>query len=101
MFLANLFSRICSACAQFVINVANQRASYLFSTCTIRGVLVLRSANQLNSRQSKSEPDSRCGVWSILITGCPTGKHELDVCADTVLVVFFSIMANFRQKCFF
>ena len=28
------------------------------------------------------------------------GKHELDVCAGTVLVVF-SIMANFRQKCFF
>ena len=97
MFLANLFSRICSARAQFVIVVANQRASYLFSTWTIRGVLVLRSAYQLNSRQSKSEP---CGVWSILITGCPTGKLELDVCAGTVLVVF-SIMANFRQKCFF
>ena len=100
MFSANLFSRICSARAQFVIVVANQRASYLFSTCTIRGVLVLRSANQLNTGQSKSEPDSQCGVWSILITGCPKGKHELDVCAGTVLVVF-SIMANFRQKCFF
>ena len=97
MLLANLFSRICSARAQFVIVVANQRASYLFSTWTIRGVLVLRSAYQLNSRKSKSEP---CGVWSILITGCPMGKVELDVCACTVLVVV-SIMANFRQKCFF
>ena len=85
MFLANLFSRICSACVQFVIVVANQHA-YLFSTCTIRAVLVLRSANQLNSGQLKSEP-----VWSVehYITGCPTGKHELDVCAVTVLVVFF------------
>ena len=59
MFLANLFSRICSARAQFLIVVANQRASFLFSTWTIRGVLVLRSAYQLNSGQSKS------GVWSI------------------------------------
>ena len=86
MFLASLFSRICSARAQLVIVVANQRASDLFSTWTIRGVLVLQSANQLNSGQSKSEP-----VWSVehLITGCPTGKHELDVCAGTVLVVFF------------
>ena len=83
MFLANLFSRICSARAQFVIVVANQRASYLFSTYTIRhGVLVLRSARV-----------SQCGVWSTLITVCPTGKHELDVCAGTVLVVF-SIMAD-------
>ena len=97
MFLANLFSRICSARVQFVIVVANQHASYLFSTCTIRAVLVLRSANQLNSGQSKSEP-----VWSVehYTTGCSMGKHELDVCAGTVLVVF-SIMANFRQKCFF
>ena len=39
MFLANLFSRICSARAQFMIVLANQRASYLFSTCTFRGVL--------------------------------------------------------------
>ena len=77
MFLANLFSRICSARAQFVIVVANQHASYLFSTCTIRAVLVLRSAHQLNSGQSKN-------VWS-----CSTGEHELDVCAGTVLVVFF------------
>ena len=87
MFLASLFSRICSARAQLVIVVANKRASYLFSTCTIRGVLVLRSANQLNSGQSKSEP-----VWSVehlIITGCSTGKHELDVCAGTVLVFFF------------
>ena len=86
MFLANLLSRICSARAQFVTVVANQRASYLVSTCTIRVVLVLRSANQLNSGQSKSKP-----VWSVehLITGCPTGKRELDVCAGTVLVVFF------------
>ena len=80
-----------------MIVVANQRASYLFSTWTIRGVLVLRSAYQLNSGQSKSEP---CGVWSILITGCVMGKLELDMCAGTVLVVF-SIMANFRQKCCF
>ena len=98
MFLANLFSRICSARAQFLIVGANQRASFLFSTWTIRGVLVLRSAYQLHSGQSKSEP---CGVWSIpMITGSPTGKLELDVCAGTVLVVF-SIKANFRQKCFF
>ena len=90
MFLANLFSRICSARAQFVIVVANQRASFLFSMWTIRGVLVLRSAYQ-------SEP---CGVWSIHVTGCPPGKLELDECAGTVLAVF-SIMANFRQKCFF
>ena len=80
-----------------MIVVANKRASYLFSMWTIRGVLVLRSAYQLNSGQSKSEP---CGLWSIPITGCPTGKLELDVCAGTVLVVF-SVMANFRQKCFF
>ena len=60
MFLANRFSRICSAHAQFVIVVANQHASYLFSTCTIRAVLVLRFANQLNSGQSKSEP-----VWCV------------------------------------
>ena len=88
MFLANPFSRICSARVQFVIVVTNQRASYLFSTCTIRGVLVLRSARV-----------SQCGLWSTLITGCPTGKHELDVCAGTVLVVF-SIMAdrNFFSK---
>ena len=60
MFLANLFSRICSARAQFVIVVVNQHASYLFSTCTILAVVVLRSANQLNSGQLKSEP-----VWSV------------------------------------
>ena len=97
MFLANLFSRICSARAQFVIVVANQCASFLFSMWTIRGVLVLRSAYQLNSGQSKSEP---CGVWSIHIIGCPPGKLELDECAGTVLAVF-TIMANFRQNFFF
>ena len=92
MFLANLFSRICSARAQFVIVVANQHASYLFSTCTIPAVLVLRSVNQPGNRSV-----NQCEVWSI-ITGCrPMGKHELDVCVGTVLVVF-SIMANFRQK---
>ena len=86
MFLANLFSRICSARAQFVIVVANQHASFLFSTWTIRGVLVLRSTYQLNSKQSKSEP---CGVWSIPITGCPMGKLELDVCAGTCVGCLF------------
>ena len=35
MFLANLLSRNCSARAQFVIVLANQRATYLFSTCTM------------------------------------------------------------------
>ena len=94
MFLANLFSRICSARVQFVIVEANQHASYLFSTCTIPAVLVLRSANQPGNRSV-----NQCGVWSI-ITGCPMGKHELDVCIGTVWVVF-SIMANFRQKGFF
>ena len=62
MFLANLFSRICSARAQFVIVVANQRASHLFSTWTIPGVPVLRSAYQLNSGQSKNESVL---MWSV------------------------------------
>ena len=41
MFLVNLFSGICSARAQLVIILANPFPSYLFSTCAIRGVLVL------------------------------------------------------------
>ena len=88
MFLANLLSTctVCDSCGQSARFLFAQHVhdSWCHSTS------IYESAD---SGQSKSKP-----VW--IVENSYHRLPELDVCAGTVLVVF-SIMTNFRQKCFF